>query len=86
MKKVYKAGDLLKFINDSTFVGTLLGHKVFETNDTLLGPYPAGYLVIFFEDLIPSDVDRFKILIDGQIGWVYEYETDYVQGTEDYPQ
>jgi hypothetical protein len=48
MKKMYKAGDLLKFIDDKTFVGTLLGSKVRETNDTILGPYPAGHLVIFF--------------------------------------
>jgi hypothetical protein len=83
MKKMYKAGDLLKFIDDSTFVGTLLGSKVCETNDTILGPYPAGHLVIFFEYLPPSGADRFKILIDGQIGWVYEYEVEDVQGTED---
>ena len=85
MKKMYKAGDLLKFIDDNIFVGTLLGPKVCETNDTLLGPYPKGHLVIFFEYL-PAGYNRFKILIDGQIGWVYEYEVDYVQDTEDYLQ
>ena len=44
---MYKAGDLLKFIDNYTFVGTLLGSFVCETNNTILGPYPAGHLVIF---------------------------------------
>lgn len=66
----FQYGDILKLQDTDTFVGTHM-ESLSETNDSIIGPYPANSLVIFLDFL---SLGRIKIFVDGKIGWVYDYE------------
>jgi hypothetical protein len=66
----FRHGDIIKLQDTDTFVGTHM-EALSETNDSIIGPYPANSLVIFLDFL---SLGRIKIFVEGKIGWVYDYE------------
>jgi hypothetical protein len=85
-KTMFQPGDLVRISHSGVWVGTPTAIDAFD--QALLGPYDNTYFAIVVQhfDEQYMNAETVIIFIDGRLGWVYEYEVDYVQGTEDYPQ
>jgi len=81
MKTMFKVGDLVKFHDKDVYVGTKIGEQTDETAATITGPYPKGYFAIVIGHFSTSE-KKIKILVDGQAGWVFNYEIKLVEYTE----
>jgi hypothetical protein len=78
MKTMFEIGDLVKFRDKDVYVGTKMGEQTDETDDTIIGPYPKGYFAIVIGHFSISE-KKIKILVDGQAGWVFDYEIKLVR-------
>lgn len=83
---MFQPGDLIKCSYGAMYIGTWIDDVSHDGEEPLFGPYSNEHFAIVlgcFLDKNDNLLKKIKILIDGQVGWVYEDEIEKIYSLED---